>query len=84
MTRQVYFSGLPLHEKVKRLYFGGEFIVGIRYYKFKVNLYLYQGFYVEVFYNHKEDRIDKVEILDQDTSRIKFYTDQIKLPADLI
>ena len=84
MTRQVYFSRLPLHEKVKKLYFDGEFIVSIRYYKFKVNLYLYQGFYVEVFFNHKEDRIDRIEIFDQETSRVKFYTDQIKLPVGLV
>ena len=79
-AHQVYFSRLPLREKVKKLYFDGEFIVAIRYYKFEVNLYLYNGFFVEVFFNHKEDRIDRIEIMDQDTSRLKFYTDQIKLP----
>jgi len=80
---QLYFSSLPLHEKVKKLYFEGEFIVAIRYYKFKINLYLYQDFYVEVFYNPKEDRIDKIEVFNTETSRLKFYTDQIKLPADI-
>ena len=84
MTSQIHFSSLPLHEKVRKLYFDGEFIVAIRYYKFKVNLYLYQGFFVEVFFNHKEDRIERIEIFDQEASRVKFYTDQIKLPSDLI
>jgi len=83
MMNQMYFSSLPFHEKVKKLYFEGEFIVAIRYYKFKINLYLFHDFYVEVFYNHKEDRIDKIEIFDSETSRVKFYTDQIKLPADI-
>lgn len=83
MVSQIHFSNLPLHEKVKKLYFEGEFIVAIRYYKFKINLYLYQDYFVEVFYNHKEDRIDKIEIFNSETSRVKFYTDQIKLPVDL-
>jgi hypothetical protein len=74
---------LPLHEKVKKLYFDGEFIMSIRYYKFKINLYLYHNFYVEVFFNHKEDRVEKIEVFDDGSSRIKFYTDQIKLPVDL-
>lgn len=83
MIGQMYFSNLPLHEKVKKLYFEGEFIVAIRYYKFKINLYLYQDFYVEVFFNHKEDRIDRIEIFNSEATRVKFYTDQIKLPGDI-
>jgi len=38
---------------------------------------------VEVFYNHKKDMIDKIEVLSYQPSRIKFYADQIKLPTDL-
>ncbi len=83
MVSRIHFANLPLHEKVKKLYFEGEFIVAIRYYKFKINLYLYHDYFVEVFFNHKEDRIDKIEIFNSDISRVKFYTDQIKLPADL-
>ena len=74
---------IPFFEKVKKVYFEGEFIVAIRYYEYKINLYLYNNYYVEVFYNHKKDMIDKVEVLSYQPSRIKFYTDQIKLPADL-
>ncbi len=84
MISRLNFSSLPLHEKVKKLYFEGEFIMAIRYYKFKVNLYLFHDFFVEVFFNHKEDKIDKIEIFDADKSRVKFYTDQIKLPIDLL
>jgi len=84
MLNQLRFSKLPLFEKVKQLYFEGEFIMAIRYYKFKINLYLYHNFYVEVFFNHKEDRIDKIEVFDIDSSRVKFYADQIKLPVDLM
>jgi len=57
------------------------FIMGIRYYGYKVNLYLLGDFYVEVFYNHKKDLIEKIIPLDTCNSRIKFYVDQIKLPV---
>jgi hypothetical protein len=83
MLNEVEFMNMPFFEKVKKIYFEGEFIVAIRYYEYKINLYLYNNFYVEVFYNHKNDMIDKVEVLSYQPSRIKFYADQIKLPSDL-
>jgi hypothetical protein len=83
MLRKIDFEALPFYEKVKKIYFEGEFVVSIRYYEYKINLYLYNGFYVEVFYNHKKDVIEKIEILSHHPSRIKFYADQIKLPSDL-
>lgn len=75
------FRSLTLKEKVKTLYFEGTFIVAIRYYKYKINLYLLNNYYVEVFYNHKRDFIEKVELFSmQNNSRIKFYSDQVRLP----
>ena len=83
MLNEVEFMDIPFFEKVKRVYFEGEFVVAIRYYEYKINLYLYNNYYVEVFYNHKKDVIDKIEVLSLQPSRIKFYADQIKLPSDL-
>lgn len=77
------FILLPFHEKIKKLYVEGDFIVAIRYYGYKINLYQIFNFFVEVFYNHKEDRIEKIELLEMGNSRMKFYFDQIKLPANL-
>ncbi len=74
------FISLPLNDKIKHLYKEGSFIVSIRYYRYKINLYLIDGFYVEVFYLHKEGYIEKIELLDRRSTRMKFYTDQIKLP----
>ncbi len=74
------FISLPINDKIKHLYKQGSFIVSIRYYRYKINLYLIDGFYVEVFYLHKEDYIEKVELLNRRSTRMKFYTDQIKLP----
>lgn len=73
------FRRLPLHQKIKTLYIEGTFVVAIRYYRHKINLYLLENEYVEVFYNHKEDKIDKIDFLPRDHSRMKFYLDQIKI-----
>lgn len=73
------FLSLDQKEQIQRLYTEGSFIVAIRYYGYKINLYLLEGFYVEVFYNHKLDRIERIDRLDFNHSRMKFYHDQISL-----
>ncbi|HEY8402689.1 MAG TPA: hypothetical protein VIK89_15580 [Cytophagaceae bacterium] len=74
------FNSLPLNTKIQLLYREGDFLMNIRYYGYKVNLYVLNNFFVEVFYNHKLDKIEKIELLDSQHTRMKFYTDQIKLP----
>jgi len=74
------FNKLPLHKKIQTLYTEGIFIVGIRYYTHKVNLYLLGDEYIEVFYNHKLDKIDNIDFLNTRHTRMKFYLDQIQLP----
>ena len=83
MMSQENFNTLSLREKINKLYVEGKFIVAIRYYGYKVNLYLLYNYYVEVFYNHKQDRIEKILPLEHSHSRMNFYSDQIKLPSDL-
>lgn len=78
------FMSLSLRNKIDILYREGTFVVSIRYYGYKVNLYLLENYYVEVFYNHKDDRIDKISLLETTHSRMKFYADQISLPTDLL
>jgi len=73
------FMKLPLHQKINTLFMEGTFVVGIRYYRHKINLYLLEDEYIEVFYNHKLDKIDKIDFLPRDHSRMKFYLDQIKI-----
>ncbi|MFN3402733.1 MAG: hypothetical protein ACK40G_01480 [Cytophagaceae bacterium] len=65
--------------KVQLLYKEGTFLMAIRYYGYKVNLYILGNFHVEVFYNHKLDKIEKIEVMDKNHTRMKFYADQIKL-----
>ena len=79
---QDIFNKLNLHQRIKTLYVDGQFVTAIRYYKYKINLYLLENFYVEVFYHHCDDRIEKVEILEDKSTRMKFYIDQIKLPLE--
>lgn len=69
--------------QLRWVHFQGEFLTSIRYYKHKVNLYLIDNFLVEVFYNHKEDRIDTVELLDFKSNRLNFYADQVRLPREM-
>ncbi len=72
------FKKLPLNRKIQILYTEGTFVVGIRYYTHKVNLYLLNDEYIEVFYNHKLDKIDKIDFLNREHTRMKFYLDQIQ------
>ena len=78
------FSGLSNQPKINRLYRDATFVVSIRYYEFKVNLYLLGSFYVEVFYNPKKDCIERITRLDTGHTRMKFYYDQIKLPKEFV
>ncbi|MCC5928210.1 MAG: hypothetical protein JJU28_03095 [Cyclobacteriaceae bacterium] len=77
------FSQLKLEHKIKILYEEGDFIVAIRYYQYKINLYQLGNHLVEVFYNHKYDRIEKIDLMADGHTRMKFYADQIRLPSDL-
>ena len=77
------YRKLTLQKKIDILYQKGTFIMSIRYYGYKVNLYLLGNFYLEVFINHKDTNIEKITPLDMQHSRMKFYSDQIKLPADV-
>ena len=78
------FRNYSFDKKIKALYEQGTFVTAIRYYGYKVNLYLLGNYYIEVFVNHKLAAIEKISLLDANHSRMKFYVDQIKLPGELI
>lgn len=83
MISWIEFDKLSLEKKVGLLYQNGTFIMSIRYYEYKINLYLLGTYYLEVFVNHKQACVEKIIQLDTNHSRMKFYSDQIKLPVDL-
>lgn len=73
------FLELSQKDQIKLLYHEASFVVSIRYYGYKINLYLLRGTYLEVFYNHKLDMVEKISPLDFNHSRMKFYQDQISI-----
>ena len=73
------FNKFTLNKKVETIFKSGRFITSIRYYGYKVNLYQLGDDFVEVFINHKKTSIEKIERLDSQHSRMKFYCDQIKI-----
>ena len=73
------FFDVSIPEQCRILYLEGEFVMAIRYYEYKVNLYLLGNKYIEVFYNHKLDRIHKIQPLDYQNTRVNFYADQINI-----
>jgi hypothetical protein len=76
-------SEYTLEKKISLLYQHAQFVVGIRYYSYKVNLYLLGKDYVEVFIKHKWTSVERIALLDRAHTRMKFYSDQIKLPTSL-
>lgn len=77
------FYDLDIPEQCRVLYLEGEFLMAIRYYEFKVNLYALGSELVEVFYNHKLDKIHKIQSLDYSSNRMNFYADQVSLNSVL-
>jgi hypothetical protein len=77
------FSRLNMRQRLQWVYFEGQYVMAIRYYEYKVILYLLKDFYVEVFYHNNESEIKKVEVFDYRSSRANFYTDQIRLSEEL-
>jgi len=82
MIARTDFEELALEDKISMLYEQGTFVMAIRYYGYKVNLYLLGSYYLEVFVNHKFSLIEKIVPLDPMHTRMQFYSDQIKLPVD--
>ena len=70
---------VSLEDRIQALYEHATFVMAIRYYSYKINLYLLGDEYVEVFVDHKRAMIARVQLLDRNHSRMKFYHDQIKL-----
>ena len=84
MSLPAKFFDMPIPEQCWILYLEGEFVMAIRYYEFKINLYNLGNKMVEVFYNHKLDKIHKIQPLDDASSRMNFYADQVSLEGLLI
>jgi len=78
---QTQFINMALEDQVQYLYKKGTFVTDIRSYDYKVNLFLLEGAYFEVFINQKEAQITKIQSMDYRSDRIDCYLDQVKLPV---
>ncbi len=83
MSLELGSADKKIMDQVATLYRDGEFIMSIRYYGYKINLYQLNDRFYEVFYNHSLDKIEKIEELDSTSTRMKFYADQIRLPKSV-
>ncbi|MFN7261341.1 MAG: hypothetical protein ACK5TU_15690 [Cyclobacteriaceae bacterium] len=79
MIRWSELAKNSLEQKISLLYQHAQFVMAIRYYRYKVNLYLLGDDYIEVFVNHKKATIEQISLLDRGHTRMNFYSDQIKL-----
>ena len=73
------FFDCTIPEQCRIIYREGEFLMAIRYYEYKVNLYVLGDQLVEVFYNHKLDKIHKIQLIDNTSNRMNFYADQVNI-----
>ena len=73
------FFECTVSEQCRIIYRQGEFVMAIRYYEYKVNLYVLGDQLIEVFYNHKLDKIHNIQLMDNDSKRMNFYADQVSL-----
>lgn len=83
MAKLNTFYSLDIPDQCRLLYLEGEFIMAIRYYEFKVNLYNLGNELIEVFYNHKLDKVQKIQSLDSSSKRMNFYADQVGIDSIL-
>ena len=73
------FFECTIAEQCRIIYREGEFVMAIRYYAYKVNLYVLGDQLIEVFYNHKLDKIHNIQLIDNTSNRMNFYADQVSL-----
>lgn len=79
MKQPIDFTNLSLEVQIQYLYENASFVADIRYYDQKVNLFLLEGVYYEVFISNKSVTVTDICTLDFTSSRLDFFLDQIKL-----
>jgi len=79
MRQPIDFMNLSLEVQIQYLYENASFVTDIRYYNQKVNLFLLEGIYYEVFISSKNIVITDICALDFNASRLDFFLDQISL-----
>jgi hypothetical protein len=60
------FLKLTISEKTEQLWMEGEFISEKVYYDNNISLFVFEGFFVEVFFNRNYNEITGIEIQEND------------------
>ena len=71
------FVNLSLVEKGKIILSKGKHLTQIRTQNYLQNLYLFEDFFVEIYYSISTNKIDKIEVM-TDLSRIDQYIDGVQ------
>ncbi|MDQ3046856.1 MAG: hypothetical protein M3R27_04850 [Bacteroidota bacterium] len=66
------YKSLPVNHKAEILWSKGEFIEAIEYRDYDVSLYAIDGLFVEMFYSVKDNQIEDIRVV-EDNSRLKLY-----------
>lgn len=74
------FSKLTLAQKGLLIMEKGKHLTQIRKGEYLQNLYLYEDFFVEVFYSITTNKIDKIDIM-TDLSKVDNYIDDLIKPS---
>lgn len=74
------FSKMTLAEKGLMIMNNGKHLTQISKGDYLQNLYLYNDFFVEIFYSVSNNKITKIEIM-TDLSRVDEYIDDITRPS---
>ncbi len=72
------FAGLPINSQVQIVISEGREILDRIFLYYIIKLYLYNGIYVEIWYQQIGNKIDKVQIVDLDDV-IHLYESQINI-----
>lgn len=72
------FAGLPIHRQAHLVINEGREILDRIFLYYVIKLYLYNGIYVEIWYQQVGNKIDKVQMVDLDDV-IHLYESQINI-----
>jgi hypothetical protein len=72
------FRKLTIFRQVELLFEEGRHVLSRIYLFYNVHLYIYSGFYVEIWYRQADNKIERVILLDQ-TDVLDLYDSQIGL-----
>lgn len=74
MITKSKFRTLDLDQKGEYVFQKGDYIGVSGYYNYRINLYSLYDFFVEVWYEPEENKIEKIELLESDKN-LDLYID---------